>query len=147
MTRVYSYTAKELAAKFHEAYERLAQEHGYVTRRDTRQFDPESPNGRLMIAVCEEIRGSLLPENDGASVEMAKALLRAHDEGKYGHLIRAGNYYKEIEKALWLCKPPETYCSRYEPGKTDHCEACGGTRMAHQASPFATSLPPQGDKK
>ena len=58
----HSYTAKELAAKFHEAYERLAQEHGYVTRRDTRQFDPESPNGRLMIAVCEEIRGSLLPE-------------------------------------------------------------------------------------
>ena len=40
---------------FHEAYERLAPHHGYETRIDTRNFDPTSPNGRLMIAVCAEI--------------------------------------------------------------------------------------------
>lgn len=47
--------APELAAKFHEAYERLAPSFGYATRDDTKAFDPESPNGKLMIAVCQEI--------------------------------------------------------------------------------------------
>lgn len=41
-----------IARKFHEVYERLAPEFGYETRTDTREFDPESKNGRLMIAVC-----------------------------------------------------------------------------------------------
>ena len=45
----------EMAKQFHEAYERKAAEVGYITRKDTREFDPESPNGKLMIAVCKEI--------------------------------------------------------------------------------------------
>lgn len=48
-------TAESLAVKFHEAYERLAPEFGYTTGAMTRRFDPESPNGRLMIAVCREM--------------------------------------------------------------------------------------------
>jgi hypothetical protein len=48
-----------LAKFFHDAYERLAPQYGYVTRPDTRQFDHESPNGRLMAAVCEELRREL----------------------------------------------------------------------------------------
>lgn len=48
-------TAKALAEQFHEAYERLAPLFSYSTRIDTRTFDPLSVNGRLMIAVCEEI--------------------------------------------------------------------------------------------
>jgi len=51
--------AKELAILFHETYERLAPEYGYETRPDTKQFDPESKNGRLMIAVCGEVIGSI----------------------------------------------------------------------------------------
>lgn len=47
--------ALTLALRFHEAYERLAPTCGYETRVDTRSFDPTSPNGRLMIAVCAEI--------------------------------------------------------------------------------------------
>ena len=43
---------KDLAARFHALYEELASQHGYVTRTDTRVFDPQSPNGKLMIAVC-----------------------------------------------------------------------------------------------
>lgn len=39
------------AREFHEAYERLAPQFGYETRPETREFDPESPNGRLMMAV------------------------------------------------------------------------------------------------
>lgn len=41
-----------LARRFHETYERLAPQFGYETRQDTREFDPTSKNGRLMIAVC-----------------------------------------------------------------------------------------------
>lgn len=56
----------ETAKRFHEAYERLAPSFGYETRPDTRQFDPESPNGKLMIAVCGELWAA------GQSQEMAE---------------------------------------------------------------------------
>lgn len=45
----------ELAKRFHSAYERLAPQFGYETRKDTKAFDPESPNGKLMAAVCQEV--------------------------------------------------------------------------------------------
>lgn len=48
-------TPLQLAALFHEAYERLAPTYGYETRPETRTFDPETQNGRLMIAVCKEV--------------------------------------------------------------------------------------------
>lgn len=48
-------TAEQIAAEFHETYERLAPQFGYETREETRQFDPDSPNGKLMIAVCRAI--------------------------------------------------------------------------------------------
>ena len=44
-----------LAGMFHDAYEMLAPEYGYTTRPETRTFNPESPNGKLMIATCEAI--------------------------------------------------------------------------------------------
>ena len=47
--------AEELALMFHGAYERLAPKFGYDTRNDTRVFDVESNNGKLMLAVCAEI--------------------------------------------------------------------------------------------
>lgn len=42
----------ELARDFHVIYERLAPSFGYETREDTKEFDPTSENGRLMIATC-----------------------------------------------------------------------------------------------
>ena len=45
----------KLAEAFHETYERLAPQYGYETRPETRTFDPNSNNGRLMIAVCREV--------------------------------------------------------------------------------------------
>ena len=51
-----------LAVLFHDTYERLAPDFGYETRKETRAFDPESPNGKLMIAVCGEILKRLSPE-------------------------------------------------------------------------------------
>jgi hypothetical protein len=52
--------AEALARMFHESYERLADVAGYETRLETRSFNLESPNGRLMVLVCAEIRKALL---------------------------------------------------------------------------------------
>jgi hypothetical protein len=43
---------RTMAKQFDDLYEKLAPLFGYETRADTKQFDPESPNGKLMIAVC-----------------------------------------------------------------------------------------------
>ena len=52
-------TAPELLARrFHNLYEHMAPQFGYTTREDTRLFIPESPNGKLMIAVCEALASS-----------------------------------------------------------------------------------------
>lgn len=48
-------TPEALAVMFHDAYEFLAPAHGYQTREDTRQFDPESKNGKLMVATAKII--------------------------------------------------------------------------------------------
>jgi hypothetical protein len=48
-----------LAILFHVTYERLSFEHNYQTRLETRVFDPESNNGKLMIATCAEIQKAI----------------------------------------------------------------------------------------
>ena len=47
--------AEILARKFHNYYESLSSQFGYETRKDTRDFDKNSPNGQLMIEVCKNI--------------------------------------------------------------------------------------------
>lgn len=47
--------ALAVAMAFHEAYERLAPLNGYETRKETRHFDPNTANGRTMLAVCTEL--------------------------------------------------------------------------------------------
>jgi hypothetical protein len=47
--------ALRVARAFHEAYERLAPQNGYETRKDTRHFDPNTANGRTMLAVVTEL--------------------------------------------------------------------------------------------
>lgn len=47
--------AEAWARQLHDTYERLAPSFGYETRKETRQFDPTTPSGRLMIAVCGEV--------------------------------------------------------------------------------------------
>lgn len=55
LNKKFTENSKELAILFHETYERLTPEFVYETRKETRQFDEESNNGKLMIAVCREI--------------------------------------------------------------------------------------------
>jgi len=47
--------AEEIAELFHNTYESLAPAYGYETRQDTKNFDPNSPNGKLMIAVSKVV--------------------------------------------------------------------------------------------
>lgn len=47
--------AYRLARRFHEFYEQSAPAFGYETKKETKQFNPESPNGRLMAWVCFQI--------------------------------------------------------------------------------------------
>ena len=49
--------AFNLAIEFHEAYEAMAPDFGYQTRPETRSFNPSTPNGQLMIAVCKRLLG------------------------------------------------------------------------------------------
>ena len=58
----------QLAKLFHDTYERLAPEFGYTTREDTKEFNKNSPNGKLMVAVCKEV--------------MTQELDRVREEGK-----------------------------------------------------------------
>jgi len=54
------WTPLELAQLFHETYERLAPTYGYETKTETRQFDPTTPNGKLMIATCRVVLDKIL---------------------------------------------------------------------------------------
>ena len=46
---------EKIAKLFHDTYEELAPFYGYITRKETRKFDPKSNNGRLMIEVCKKV--------------------------------------------------------------------------------------------
>lgn len=49
------WTLEETARRFHDAYEKFAPSFGYVTNLATREFDPRSPNGRLMVATVRYV--------------------------------------------------------------------------------------------
>lgn len=71
--------ALTLALCFHEAYERLAPSFGYETRTETREFDPESKNGKLMVAVCAELLNT--SPATGISSKCDKCGAPYHDRG------------------------------------------------------------------
>jgi len=48
-------SAEQLAIIFHINYERLAPKYGYETREETKIFDNQTANGKLMIATCNEV--------------------------------------------------------------------------------------------
>lgn len=53
----------EITKKFHDTYEKLASEYTYETREDTKAFDINSNNGKLMYATVNEIVSPILKEN------------------------------------------------------------------------------------
>ena len=52
-----------LAVLFHVTYEKLAPSKNYITRSETRIFDPKSSNGLLMLATCVEIQRIIKEES------------------------------------------------------------------------------------
>ncbi len=50
----------EMARLFHDTYETLAPSFGYTTRGDTKMFDADSPNGKLMCATVEKVRDRIV---------------------------------------------------------------------------------------
>lgn len=113
--------AEAWARLFHDTYERLAPSFGYETRKETRRFDPSSPNGRLMIAVCAALPlpgatpdATRVPATDDA-VEEAMApgchehvalwdAINAYSVACGGHPTRGGGARMDavarVEKAL-----------------------------------------------
>lgn len=53
--KIKTITPESLAALFHGTYERRAEDFGYITKEETRTFNRDSPNGKLMIAVCGDV--------------------------------------------------------------------------------------------
>lgn len=95
--------AERIARRMHEIYEKTAPLYGYETRQDTREFDPDSPNGSLMIAVCGEVfaelRVELADEQEHAAdaeAESVKLLERLTAERE-----RAEKAEKEADRLGW----------------------------------------------
>jgi hypothetical protein len=89
-----------LARKFHEAYERLAQQFGYETRLETRIFDPDSPNGRLMIAVCSELAPASRPAPVGVVDEGMAGWLAMSDEASKIQARHLGKHEGDVYHAM-----------------------------------------------
>lgn len=72
---------KELVLQFHNTYEELAPKFGYETRKDTREFDFNSNNGKLMYATIEKVVKPILNrleqlEQENKELKEAKKSMR-----------------------------------------------------------------------
>ncbi len=97
--------ALESARLFHDTYERLAPEFGYETRPDTKQFDPESPNGKLMIAVVSEILPTIAADREAETKQKGVDLqtVLAYKEGQQAERERMA---AELRKCIAEYKTP-----------------------------------------
>jgi Mg2+ and Co2+ transporter CorA len=89
------------ARLFHDTYERLAPSFGYETRNDTKQFDPTTPNGKLMIAVCKEVALTIQKAERDAVREIVKKVelkvLRGYSDFEIREDVIA--FYKDAVEA------------------------------------------------
>lgn len=74
-------TPEKLASLFHDVYETLAPAYGYETRKETREFDSNSPNGKLMVAVCKfiiETELTTLPSREAVEKSIEQSIIDQH---------------------------------------------------------------------
>jgi len=69
--------AYKWARTFHDLYEGSAPMFGYETRKETKEFDPKSPNGRLMAYVCFNLI------NQAVAAERERMRVRIENAIKY----------------------------------------------------------------
>ena len=81
----------EITKKFHDTYEKLASEYTYETREDTKVFDINSNNGKLMYATVNEIVSPILEENQELKSQL-KGTTHCFDEEEHEKLK------KQLEK-------------------------------------------------
>lgn len=90
-------TPEMLARFFHHTYENLAPSYGYETRKDTRAFDPTTPNGKLMVAVAAEaLKGPLALPARLAAADVVR--------GRICRLVSFGVADEDLRKVLDLCE-------------------------------------------
>lgn len=63
---------KDLTLNFHYMYEKLAPVFGYETREDTKKFDFNSPNGKLMYKTVKSVMEPILKENQQLKEQLNK---------------------------------------------------------------------------
>lgn len=96
----------EITKKFHDTYEKLASEYTYETRKETRVFDINSSNGKLMYATVNEIISPILEEN--------KQLKDNWNELK--EYIRKNIIYDDVGMKILDPSPLENYMQEIEQG-------------------------------
>jgi len=119
-------SVRELAKKFHEVYERLAPNFGYETRLDTRQFDPASPNGRLMISAIQEVMavmGSDTQVDPIRQLIQEHATLLAENESAYFELC----YHRVTGWMAWITDRPLCMPTVINPGRKVIAQGQGDT--------------------
>lgn len=119
---------EEVAERFHEVYERLAPRFGYETREDTKVFDPESPNGKLMIAVCNQVLARQAAElreakaNNQRIQDLHTVLMKAADDRN--DALEAE--LREVRKAIKKYGRHTLSCMRLDYyDERDHGCTCG----------------------
>ena len=90
----------EITKKFHDTYEKLASEYTYETREDTKVFDINSNNGKLMYATVNEIVSPILEENQELKSQL-KGTTHCFDEEEHEKLKKQLEELKE-EKQEWI---------------------------------------------
>lgn len=100
--------AYKLARRFHELYETTAPAFGYQTREETKEFDPESANGRLMAFVCSELVKEEIEKYEITKKKIAEKRLTQSDmKYKMTHTDCAGGEY---DGGIWEIKQtPKSY--------------------------------------
>ena len=87
----------EITKKFHDTYEKLASEYTYETREDTKVFDINSNNGKLMYATVNEIVSPILKASKKQKEVIDKTMDIINDYLKEDYSIYTEN---EIEVDL-----------------------------------------------
>ena len=121
----------EITKKFHDTYEKLASEYTYETREDTKVFDINSNNGKLMYATVNEIVSPILKENEqlkadyGTQAQIERDMLQQENK-----ILKenAENNDKVVDKVNWenmlLKKENKQLKQKYEMQKDSNKLLC-----------------------
>lgn len=119
---------RTMAHQFHESYERLAPDFNYKTRPDTKKFNAESPNGRLMIAVVREVVEPSIRRLDDTNIRLSAEVteLKAEIERLKGERYEIHEKATNVVESFAFEHGVSTCCF-------EGCEVCSFVEHARQA--------------